>query len=117
MTYKTETCTVPRIKYSENIWEKLSLENRVDGETTPAFIWHTFADTAVPVENSMLYASALRKNGVPFELHIYPDGDHGLVLGTEMVHWGVDRLTRSYPWVKQSVEWLHLRFGITRIEK
>ena len=96
---------------------KLSLENRVDKDTTPAFIWHTFSDSTVPVENSMLYAAALRKSGVPFELHIYPDGDHGLVLGTDLVNWGVDRFSRSYPWLKQSVEWLYLQFGITKIER
>ncbi len=65
-----------------------SLENLVDSETPPAFIWHTFADTCVPVENSLLMASALRKNGVPFELHIYPEGWHGMSLATPEVLMG-----------------------------
>jgi acetyl esterase/lipase len=61
--------------------EKLSLENAVTKQTPPAFIWHTQDDEAVPVENSLLFAKALKKHGVPFALHIYPHGRHGLGLG------------------------------------
>ncbi|MBE6936233.1 MAG: alpha/beta hydrolase [Ruminococcaceae bacterium] len=57
---------------------RLSLENRVDADTPPAFLWHTFHDELVPVENSLMMAMALRRAGVPFELHIFPDGLHGL---------------------------------------
>jgi acetyl esterase/lipase len=60
--------------------EELSLERRADSSAPPAFIWHTYADEAVPVENSLLLASALRGAGVPFELHIFPEGSHGLSL-------------------------------------
>ena len=93
------------------------MEKRVNPDTPSTFLWHTFKDTSVPVENTLMYATALRQNGIPFELHIYPEGDHGLVLGTDITHWGVDRFTRSYPWVKQSVEWLYLQFKITSVEK
>ena len=58
--------------------ERLSLERRVDGTTPPTFLWHTFADELVPVENALLLASALRRADVPFELHIFPEGIHGL---------------------------------------
>ena len=58
--------------------EKVSLEVLVSEFTPPAFIWHTFEDQAVPVENSMLFAQALKKYNIPFELHIYPKGGHGL---------------------------------------
>lgn len=61
--------------------EKLSLENAVTKQTPPAFIWHTADDEVVPVENSLLFARMLRKNNVPFALHIYPHGQHGLGLG------------------------------------
>lgn len=63
---------------------RLSLERRVDDTTPPAFIWHTFADELVPVENALLLASALRRANVPFELHIFPDGIHGLSLANEL---------------------------------
>ena len=60
----------------------LSNEQHVTTHTPPAFIFHTASDTAVPVENAMLYAAALMKNRVPFELHIFEHGDHGVGLAT-----------------------------------
>lgn len=60
--------------------EKLSLEKLVSEKTPKAFIWHTFEDTTVPVENSLLLVAALRKAGVPTEFHMYPKGNHGLSL-------------------------------------
>jgi len=60
--------------------DRYSLELRVDKTTAPAFIWHTFNDGAVPIQNTLLYASALAAAGVPFEYHVYPDGVHGLAL-------------------------------------
>lgn len=99
------------------LWELFSLENRVDKNTPPAFLWHTYSDNTVPVENSMLYAQALRKNNIPFELHIYPDGVHGLSCVSDETYWNVPKFTREYPWIKQSIEWLYLQFGITKIEK
>jgi len=63
---------------SKALIDALSLETRVTEQTAPAFIWHTVQDGSVPVENSMQYAMALRKCGVPFELHLYECGGHGL---------------------------------------
>ncbi|MDR3276881.1 MAG: alpha/beta hydrolase [Treponema sp.] len=60
----------------------MALENQVDQETPPAFLWHTWEDDCVPVENSLMFAAALRKNRVPFEMHIYQYGGHGLSLAT-----------------------------------
>ena len=54
-----------------------SLENQVRGDLPPFFIWHTVADQAVPVENSLLLASALTENHVPYELHLFTHGGHG----------------------------------------
>ncbi|MHB1483718.1 MAG: alpha/beta hydrolase [Saccharofermentanales bacterium] len=61
----------------------MSCENRVDRHASPAFIWHTADDEAVPVENSLMMASALSTKAIPFELHIYPKGRHGLGLAVE----------------------------------
>jgi acetyl esterase/lipase len=58
----------------------MSLETRVTAETPPTFLWHTVDDASVPVEHSLLFAAALRRQGVPFALHIYPHGRHGLGL-------------------------------------
>lgn len=68
----------------EELLDEMSLEKQVSKDTPKTFLWHTFEDGAVPVENSLLFISALRKNGVPFECHIYPKGHHGLALGNEL---------------------------------
>lgn len=64
----------------EDLVRLLSNELQVTAQTPPTFVWHTAADQAVPVENALLFASALRAAGVPFELHIYENGKHGLGL-------------------------------------
>ncbi len=69
----------------ENERDKFSLEKQVTGDVPPVFLWHTAADESVPVENSLLFAGALSRAKVPFELHIYPYGGHGLSLATEEV--------------------------------
>ena len=60
----------------------LSLENAVGPHVPQTFIWHTLGDTTVPCENTLLFANELRKHSVPFELHIFPEGRHGLGLAT-----------------------------------
>ena len=62
--------------------DALSAELHVTPNTSPAFIWHTVADSAVPVENALIFATALRQAGVPFALSLYENGVHGLGLGT-----------------------------------
>ena len=59
-----------------------SWETRVRPDTPPAFLWHTAEDNAVPVENTLEFALALRRQKIPFETHIFPYGYHGLGLGT-----------------------------------
>ncbi len=60
----------------------LSGEAQVTPQTPPAFLWHT-ADDEVRVENSLLFAEALSRHGVPFDLHVFADGKHGLGLAQE----------------------------------
>jgi acetyl esterase/lipase len=60
--------------------ELLSNEKQVTPRTPPTFLWHTADDSAVPVENSLLFFEALHKAGVPGELHVFPHGKHGLGL-------------------------------------
>lgn len=50
----------------------------VDEKTPPAFLWHTSDDAVVNVINSLRYGEALRRHGVPFEMHVFPHGLHGL---------------------------------------
>ena len=96
---------------SDPLYTKLSLENAVDDNTPPAFLWHTFEDNCVPVENSMCYASALRNHNIAFELHIYPSGCHGLSLVSDETIWSVKKFSREYQWMKLSIDWLNELFG------
>ena len=71
-------------KRAEISRENLSLEKLVSIETPKTFLWHTFDDGTVPVQNSLLFSNALASNKVQFELHIYPSGVHGLGLCEEI---------------------------------
>jgi acetyl esterase/lipase len=87
----------------------LSLEKQVTSETPPTFLWHTNTDKAVPVENSFMFAEALLKNKVPLEMHIYPEGVHGLSLGTEETK-AIDNELTLQPevanWIEMAGRWI-----------
>lgn len=92
---------------------KYSVEKNITENTVPTFIWHTFEDTCVPVENSLLYAMALKEKGIHFELHIYPKGDHGLSIATKETWWGAEHLVDPHvgSWFKDSLEFLEIFKG------
>lgn len=80
-----------------------SLEKQVSEDTPPTFLWHTANDELVPVENSLLFFNALHAKGISAEMHIFPNGPHGLALATEETA-GVDG-----QWVKPScASWINL---------
>lgn len=82
--------------------EELSPHLLVSDKTPPAFIWHTFADNSVNVQNSLLYVENLKENGIKAELHIFPDGEHGLGLSKKD-----DRISRHISqWTKLLLKWL-----------
>ncbi len=85
-----------------------SLEKHVDPTTPPAFIWHTFSDTAVPVENSLMLMNSFVKVKVPFEAHIYPSGSHGLALANEETCCLKEKLIvkQVQSWMPLSIEWM-----------
>lgn len=68
---------------TEEMLERVSLEKQVTEHMPPVFLWHTFTDDCVPVENSLLLIAAMRKVNVPVEFHMYPAGGHGLSTCTE----------------------------------
>lgn len=78
--------------------EKMSLEKHVRDDSPPAFLWSTSDDPVVPVENSLLFAAALREKAIPFEMHIYPHGPHGLGLAPDDPHIAT--------WHTLAAEWL-----------
>ncbi|PYT04393.1 MAG: hypothetical protein DMF65_02180 [Acidobacteria bacterium] len=79
----------------------LSNEAHVTRETPPTFIVHTVNDASVPVENSLLFAAALKQANVPFELHLYERGQHGFALG--------DGDPALSSWPARCADWLRLR--------
>jgi len=86
----------------EALAENLSIENRVTPETPPVFLWHTGEDAAVDVRQSLTFGAALKEQGVPFEMHIFPHGPHGLGLG---------KLTQDVgSWPQMSVDWIIRNF-------
>lgn len=82
--------------------ETLSLEKQVSPDTPPFFLWHTAADENVSVRNSLLMAEALQQQGISFELHIFPEGPHGLCLSTPETG-AVARGCAK--WVELAVDW------------
>ena len=80
-----------------------SLETCVNETTPPAFIWHTAEDTSVPPMNSLLFAQALDQYKVPYSLHIFPKGYHGLSLATAETAEGAQAAVRAdvATWVKR----------------
>ncbi len=73
---------------SQELRDSLSSEKQVNAQASPAFLWHTADDEIVPVENSLLLASALHENQVPFELHVFPHGPHGLAMADNDIQAG-----------------------------
>lgn len=79
--------------------EYWSLEKQVHSGVPPMFLWHTAEDQSVPPQNSLYFADALSRAGVPFELHVFPQGQHGVHMASE-----------TYPalnvWAAMSLTWL-----------
>jgi acetyl esterase/lipase len=93
---------------SEDQLNLFSLDLHVDENTPPAFIWHTENDDAVPVQNSINLATALKKQGIKHELILFPDGHHGLSLATSET---CKELTEDNPhpcsvWVDLADKWI-----------
>ena len=89
---------------SPELVRELSNELQVTANTPPCFLFHTAEDKGVPVENSLVFASALRKAGVPFDLHIYENGPHGMGLG--FIVYSPYEPGKLHPWTKDCAFWL-----------
>jgi acetyl esterase/lipase len=81
----------------------LSNELLVTTNTPPCFLWTTFEDNVVPMENSMMFAEALRKNHVPLALHVYEKGGHGMGLNAQ------PPFAHPHPWAADCLFWLKER--------
>lgn len=95
-------------QYTEELLERVSLEKQVTEHTPKSFIWHTYTDDCVPVENSLLLISAMKKYDIPVEFHMYPAGGHGLSTCDELSQtpdgYGVQQECQS--WLPLAKVWL-----------
>ncbi|MDF7639752.1 alpha/beta hydrolase [Lactobacillus sp. ESL0791] len=92
--------------------EKVSLEKQVNSAVPPTFLWHTVSDAQVPVENSLLFAQALSQHGIPFALHIFSTGRHGISLATsETSHDKIDINSEVQIWPSLFATWVNEQFN------
>ena len=87
---------------------EVSSELQATPDTPPCFIWHTWEDKGVPIENALSFVEALQRHGVRFDFHVYERGPHGLGLGTR--DW---EPARRHPWTQDCAFWLKER-GFTK---
>jgi acetyl esterase/lipase len=85
---------------SPDLVKQLSNELQVTTHTPPCFLWTTFEDRTVPMENTLLFAAALRQNHVPFALHVYEKGGHGMGLKDQ------PPFAHPHPWANDCLFWL-----------
>ena len=92
----------------EDLNKKLSLEDAVTAQSAPAFIWHTRTDDCVPVANSYRMALAYQEAGVPYELHIFEHGGHGMsVADAEVYDDGNENILPEVAvWLPLALTWL-----------
>lgn len=90
-----------------------SCDNNVTENTPPAFLWHTAEDNCVPVKNSLVYAEALAKYKIPFELHVFPYGGHGLSTCDDQSCDNINDIHKyNTVWIDSAKKWLRLIFKI-----
>lgn len=99
-------------KANDALVEELSLEKQVTDKVPPVFMWHTIEDETVPLENSLMFAAALRKAGVHFEYHIFPHGGHGYALATKetAMKTGAEIDPQCEQWIDLCKNWLKYNF-------
>ncbi|MFZ4453854.1 alpha/beta hydrolase [Salibacterium aidingense] len=90
-----------------------SVDNEVDDQTPPTFLFTSFEDARVPVKHSLRFMEALHQNNIPFESHIFQSGRHGLSLAKPLTSSGMKQLIDSdfSKWFDLTVSWLHRLFG------
>lgn len=84
-----------------------SLQNHVSASTPPAFIWHGGQDGLIYPINSLMYASKLAEHKIPYELHIFSNGDHGLSLASTVTANNPWQMCAACePWLAMSIDWI-----------
>ena len=84
----------------DRLFDQVNLVKRVSPTTVPAFIWTTAQDGLVPPCDSLYFATELSKNKIPFELHVYPHGHHGLSTGSREINGDIPALALVSRWLE-----------------
>lgn len=97
---------------SQKDYMRCSTELSVNADTPPVFLWHTADDPVVSVQNSIVFVRNLAKYGVPFELHVFENGVHGLSMCDESTWENIPELVRPDigVWFDLCITWLDRRF-------
>lgn len=91
----------------ENKKDAFSLENCVTEKTPKAFIWHTYEDAGVPVQNSLFLVNAMVQQGIPVEYHIFQKGPHGLALANRLTGSAAGKPERAASaWISLVHQWI-----------
>lgn len=107
-THRDTLSNISGITQSESLEYKYwGLNDHVDAQTPPTFLWHTATDGGVPAENSLKMALSLSKAKVPYELHVFPSGAHGMSVCNQEVN-SYDPYNAR--WVEWSISWLNRMF-------
>ncbi len=85
---------------SKELMDMMNLPAHITKDTPPCFLWSTTEDTGVPPENTLAFADGLRKYKVPFDLHIYQKGGHGIGLLDKAPY------ANAHPWAADLLYWL-----------
>ncbi len=92
----------------ETLYKEVNLDEAVNAQTPPAFIWATAEDKTVPPDNALRYAQALDRQSISYELHIYPRGVHGLSTASEEINAQHPDLKRISRWVDDCAEYFRI---------
>lgn len=97
---------------NQKLLNYLSIEKNITDDYPECFIWSTFTDNSVPVENSLLLMNALKEKNINFEAHIFPFGNHGLSLANkETARNNNEIIPYIAKWIDLANDWLKLKLG------
>ena len=99
---------------ARKLLEEISPARQVSEKTPPMYLWATAGDSLVPVEHSTVLATALAAKKIPFELHVFEEGEHGLSLADQASAGALSQIDGdAAKWVGLAEAWLKKRFALT----
>jgi acetyl esterase/lipase len=116
--YKSDLIFLGSEDPDDELLDAVSPARHVSAETPPTFIWATAADNLVPVQHSIIMAKSLADKKIPFELHIFEEGMHGLSLATQATALARSQIkSDASKWADLAGTWLEKRFALDLPDK